>query len=68
MVTTIQVSDQTKILLKVLKESEHASSYDEVIRAHVIKKVPSKKSMFGSAPYLKKYLKPYKHEKWIHDE
>ena len=48
MTTTIQVSDETKQLLQMIREREDAKSYDEVIQ-HVLKthaQVP--KSMFGA--------------------
>lgn len=53
MVTTIQVDENTLLLLKKLKEELNASSYDEAITKIAMKKT-KKKSMAGS---LAKYYK-----------
>lgn len=54
MVTTIQINEQTLLLLKKIKAVLEASSYDETINKMAIKHMKPKKSMAGS---LKKYLK-----------
>lgn len=56
MVTTIQVNENTILLLKKLKASLDASSYDEAITNLAIKHLKPDKSMAGS---LGKYFKNY---------
>jgi len=53
MVTTIQVSDETKYLLQLLKEKEHADSYDKVLQQVLKKQIPAPKSMFGTLKGIK---------------
>lgn len=53
MVTTIQVDENTILLLKKLKEALEASSYDEAITKIAIKHLKPARSMAGS---LKKYV------------
>ena len=55
MVTSIQINDQTLLLLKKLKEETNTISYDEVIRKIVIQK--NKNISNNMAGSLKKYLK-----------
>ena len=62
MVTTIQVDEKTLLLLKKLKESLDASSYDEAITKIAIKHMKPEKSMAGS---LKKYYPNYSREKIV---
>src|SRR3989344_4861247 len=62
MVTTIQVEEKTLLLLKKLKESLDASSYDEAITKIAIKHMKPEKSMAGS---LGKYFKNYSTEKMV---
>ncbi len=52
MATTIQISKQTKNILKELKEREHAHSYDVLIKEMAIKKLGVPKSRFGSTPKI----------------
>lgn len=54
MVTTIQVNDETLLILKKLKQMLQTASYDETIRKVAVKEITPKVSMRGS---LKKYLK-----------
>ncbi|MEK6850147.1 MAG: hypothetical protein AABX85_01080 [Nanoarchaeota archaeon] len=62
MVTTIQVDEKTILLLKKLKASLDASSYDEAITKITVKHMKPEKSMAGS---LSKYFKNYSTEKMI---
>lgn len=62
MVTTIQVDEKTILLLKKLKASLEASSYDEAITRIAIRHINPQKSMAGS---LAKYFKNYSREKMI---
>ena len=64
MVTTIQVQDNTLLLLRKLRDSLQASSYDEAIVRVAREKMAPKKSMAGS---LGKYLKKYSTEQMIKD-
>jgi len=48
MATSIQVSESTLHLLKMLKEQEKAESYDDVIKNIVSQHVHVPKTMFGS--------------------
>ena len=52
MVTTIQISDKTLLLLKKLKEELNATSYDEAIT-----KVAAQKHTKSFAGSLKKYMR-----------
>ena len=47
---TIRISDTTKQLLDSLKQEEHATSYDEIIRQLLEKELKIPKSMFGAMP------------------
>lgn len=51
--TTIQISTTTKQLLQALKEEEHATSYEEVLRPMLEKRLRIPKSMFGVIRGLK---------------
>lgn len=64
MVTTIQVDERTILLLKKLKASLDASSYDEAITKIAIKYIKPEKSMAGS---LAKYYKNYSSDKMIRE-
>lgn len=48
MATTIQVSETTKQMLQMLKEEEHATSYEEVIRQMLDERLNVPKSMLGA--------------------
>lgn len=54
MTTTIQIQDNTLLLLKRLKQYLGATSYDDAITKVTMKEMRPKESMAGS---LKKYLK-----------
>lgn len=62
MVTTIQVDEKTILLLKKLKASLDASSYDEAITKVAVKHMKPEKSMAGS---LAKYYKNYSTDKMV---
>ncbi len=62
MVTTIQVDEKTLLLLKKLKASLDASSYDEAITRVAIRHIKPEKSMAGS---LAKYFKNYSTDKMV---
>jgi len=64
MVTTIQVDEKTILLLKKVKESLAAASYDEAIIRMAKKQIKPEKSIGGS---LKKYYKNYNTEKLVRD-
>lgn len=53
MATTIQVSDNTKQLLEILKKKEHAANYDQVINMLLQKKSKVPTSLFGSFKGMK---------------
>ena len=56
MVTTVQIEDKTLMLLKKLKVSLDAKSYDEAITKVTIQTLRPKVSMAGS---LRRYFKGY---------
>ena len=62
MVTTIQVDEKTLLLLKKLKASLEASSYDEAITKVAVKHMNPEKSLAGS---LAKYFKDYSTAKMV---
>ena len=47
MATTIQIIKDTQNMLKKLRESYHAESYDEVIQAMARRGVPKGESLYG---------------------
>ncbi len=61
MVTTIQVSEKTLLLLKKLKDELNASSYDDAIVKVSIKRA----NVESHAGSLKKYYKNYSTEKMV---
>jgi len=61
MVTTIQINENTLLLLKKLKEEFEAKSYEEAITKLAMQRTKNK-SMAGS---LRKYYKNYSTEKMI---
>ena len=50
MVTTIQVSEETRQLLGIVKENESYGSYEAVIRFLLEQHTKTPKSMFGKLP------------------
>ena len=48
MATTIQVSETTKQMLHILKEKEHAATFDQLIKELVQEKMKVPRSMFGA--------------------
>ena len=50
MVTTIQLSGETKQLLSILKEREKAESYEEVLKGLLQLKLRTPTTMFGTLP------------------
>ena len=64
MTTTVQIQDNTLLLLKKLKKQLEASSYDEAIIRVVKQTLKPKVSMAGS---LKKYFKGYTTKKMVEE-
>lgn len=62
MVTTIQINEETLLILKKLKRILQTASYDEAIRKVAVKEITPKVSMAGN---LKKYFKDYSREKML---
>ncbi len=57
MATTIQVSGTTKQMLDLLKEKEHAKTYDQVLQHLLTTHMDMPKSMFGAARGMLKWKK-----------
>lgn len=53
MMTTIQISGTTKQLLEILKQKEHAKTYDHVIQNLLRKQQQLPTSLFGSMKGMK---------------
>ena len=57
MPTTVQVDEKTLQLLNKLKEEMKARSHDEVIKTLISERKRIPRSMFGTNPKLKPFLK-----------
>lgn len=57
MPTTIQISNQTRQLLEILKEKQNAKSLDIIIKSMAEEKTKIPKSMFGAYKNLKSWNK-----------